>query len=225
MNPFQSVPSLFALLFSLGIALAWAPGSVAAEPTECVQDCHQSRVQCSQAGRNDYRTCRQTCNESVRTAIADARESCTVDDVDREECRERVRTAARAAGEACRPDCREAHRSARRACQSEARSCTETCRGPVDEACAEQCSIEFQPCAEDLGVCRDGCREERRAGYVACREASTGRGEFRDCVRGVHTQARECNIDCHDSMLCGERVHECLDSCRIDESSAPEEAL
>ena len=130
--------------------------------------------------------------------------------------------AARAAGEACRPDCREAHRNARRACQSEARTCTETCRGPVDEACAEQCSIEFQPCAEDLGICRDGCREERRAGYVACRETSTGRGEFRDCVRGVHTQARECNIDCHDSMLCGERVHECLDSCRIDESTAHE---
>lgn len=223
MNPFQSLPSLLSLLVSLAVALGWASGSMAAEATPCLQDCHQSRVQCVQASRNDYRMCRQTCNESVRTAIADARESCTVDGVDREECRERVRTAARAAGEACRPDCREAHRDARKVCHSEARSCTETCRGPVDEACTEQCSVEFAPCVEDLGICRDSCREERRAGHASCSENATNRSEFRDCLRAVHTQARECNIDCHDSLLCRESIHECLDSCRIDPSDENDE--
>lgn len=220
------LPSLFALCLGMALALGpWSAASGQAEPDACFANCHESRVQCGQAARETNRLCRDACGESIRTAIADARQSCELDGVEPADCRESIGSAARAASQACRPDCRDAHRAEKQTCRSEARSCGQTCRGPVDEVCVEQCNADFQPCAEDLRVCRGECRAERRAGFQACRDSATDRQQFRECLRGLHHATRECAVDCHDTFLCREQIHECLDSCRIEDVPEAEEEL
>lgn len=214
MNRRRSIASFSALY--LTVFIGFGPWTASALPDECLLNCRESRIQCSQGVRSDFRTCRDTCNKSVRTAIADARESCQLDAIEPDACRQRIRTAARAAGEACRPDCRSAHRSDRRSCRAEAQHCGETCRGPIDEACAVQCHEEFQPCSSDLRTCRGGCEQERQAAQQACRNSSNNRAQFRECRKTLHMDARECVVSCHETSSCGETMHECLDHCRID---------
>ncbi len=212
----------FRLLFpiAMGLALGLATGIAAAEssqPDSCLRDCHGSNIECHQTVREESRACRSACSDTIRAAIDDARAECELEGIEGSDCRERVVTAARAAGEGCRPDCREAKRDSRKACRQEARSCGETCRGPIDETCAEDCRVEFQPCLESLRECRHGCHGDRRAAFEACRENSADRGEFRECVRQAHAAVRECNLDCHDENLCGEAIRTCMEGCVIED--------
>ena len=195
MNPFQSVPSLLSRCSSpSGIALAWALGKRRRRSaTECVQDCHQSRVQCipgrpqrlpdvstnlQRIGSHGHCGCPGELHRRRRRPGRVPR-ACPDGGAGRRRSMP-ARTAARLIRR--RP---QRPASPKRAAAPKPAADRWTRRAPSSAA------LNLQPCAEDLGVCRDGCREERRAGYVACqRSLDRSRRVPRLSSEAVHTQAQ-----------------------------------
>ncbi len=210
------LPLLLLLTLLLG---PWTAGAQNNEPNSCVSGCRESHSECRRVTRDDERVCRRDCKDAIRTAVTSERETCDVQGLTEEECRGRIITAARAAGESCLPDCRAGVKQQKKECRHQTKVCVQTCKGPLDPVCAEQCQEIRQTCAEGLRTCGHACHEDRRQSIRDCRDSSSNRMELRECRTDAITAYRECRVDCHDTNLCREQTRGCMETCQSIESN------